>query len=180
MSSKMHEKTIYRAIAGVCGVLIASAMFYALPVQAEPAVLKYEVDPFWAKLPDNWVVGPLGGVCVDAQDHVLVLHRQEELTEAVVTARDRFDGGGTRIKAPPVMEFDANGNLINSWGDTKLLGSYLHDCQADKDNNLWIAAARSGFVQKYASAGTGQPGRAGRGDRWARPGNLEIDSTAMS
>ena len=133
--------------------LIASAIFYALPMQAEPAVPKYEVDPFWARLPDNWVVGPLGGVCVDAQDHVLVLHRQEELTEAIVSARDRFDGRGTRIKAPPVMEFDANGNLINSWGDTKVLGSYLHDCQVDKDNNVWIAAARSGFVQKYSNDG---------------------------
>ena len=150
----MQEKTIYRTTAAVCGVwLIASAMFYALPVQAEPAVPKYEADPFWAKLPENWVVGPLGGACVDAQDHVLVLHRQEGLTEATVTARDRFDGGETRIKAPPVMEFDANGNLINSWGDTTVLGSYLHDCQVDKDNNVWIAAARSGFVQKYSHDG---------------------------
>jgi len=68
-------------------------------------------------------------------------------------ARDQFAGGAARIKAPPVMEFDPEGNLVNSWGDMKVLGNYLHDCQVDKDGNLWIAAARSGFVQKYSHDG---------------------------
>ena len=124
----MGEKTRYRTIAGTWGAfLIASAMFYSPPVLPQTGVPKYEVDPFWAKLPNNWVVGPLGGACVDARDHVFVLHRQDELTEAVLTARDQFAGGAARIKAPPVMEFDPEGNLVNSWGDTKVLGSYLHD-----------------------------------------------------
>ena len=150
----MREKTIYRTIAGTCGAwVIACAMSWSPPVQAQPAALKYEFDPFWAKLPANWVVGPLGGTCVDAQDHVFILHRQEELTEAVLKSTGRFDGVETRIKAPPVMEFDPEGNLINSWGDTKVLGNYLHDCLVDKDGNVWIAAARSGFVQKYSRDG---------------------------
>src|ERR1700680_1136017 len=99
----MREKTTYRTIAATCVAwVIASAMFYPPPVQAQSGVPKYEVDPLWPKLPDNWVVGPLGGACIDARDHVFVLHRQEGLTEAMVTARDRFDGAKTRIKAPPV------------------------------------------------------------------------------
>src|ERR1700692_1514867 len=101
----MKRKTSYRTIAGTYFVwLIASAIFSPPPVQAQGAVPKYEVDPFWAKLPASWVVGPLGA-CIDAQDHVFVLHRQEGLTESMLTARDRFDGSKTRIKAPPVMEF---------------------------------------------------------------------------
>jgi hypothetical protein len=147
----MREKTRYRTKAGTWGaLLIVAAMFYCPPVLAQTGVPNYEVDPFWPKLPNNWVVGPLGGTCVDTRDHVFVLHRQEELTEAVLTARDQFAGGAARIKAPPVMEFDPEGNLVNSWGDMKVLGNYLHDCQVDKDGNLWIAAARSGFVQKYS------------------------------
>ena len=150
----MHEKPRDRTIAGTWGaLLIVAAMFYSPPVLAQTGVPKYEVDPFWPKLPNNWVVGPLGGTCVDTRDHVFVLHRQEELTEAVLTARDQFAGGAARIKAPPVMEFDPEGNLVNSWGDMKVLGNYLHDCQVDKDGNLWIAAARSGFVQKYSHDG---------------------------
>jgi DNA-binding beta-propeller fold protein YncE len=150
----MRERKKYRTMAGTWAALvIASAVLYSPLVRAQTGVPKYEVDPFWAKLPNNWVVGPLGGTCVDGRDHVFVLHRQEDLAEAALTARDQFAGGATRIKAPPVMEFDPEGNLVNSWGDTKVLGNYLHDCQVDKDGNLWIAAARSGFVQKYSHDG---------------------------
>jgi hypothetical protein len=149
----MREKTGYRTAATGIAWAIAGAIILSLPVWAQPAVPQYEVDPFWTKFPDNWVVGPLGGTCVDAQDHVFVLHRQEGLTEATVAASSRFDGDRTRIKAPPVMEFDPQGNLVNSWGDTKVLGNYLHDCLVDKEGNVWIAAARSGFVQKYSHDG---------------------------
>jgi sugar lactone lactonase YvrE len=147
----MRERT-FRSIAGTCGAFaIAAAMIYAAPAQAQAP--KYEVDPLWPKLPANWVVGPLGGARVDANDHVIVLHRQEEVTDAALTARDQFAKGAARIKAPPVMEFDPDGNLVNSWGDMKVLGNYLHDCQIDKEGNVWVAAARSGFVQKFSHDG---------------------------
>jgi DNA-binding beta-propeller fold protein YncE len=150
----MNTKTNLRNITGTCVAwLIATAIFCPLPLKAQSAVPTYKPDPFWAKFPGNWVVGPLGGACIDAHDHVFVLHRQEGLAESMLAARDRFDGSEARIKAPPVMEFDAQGNLVNSWGDTKVLGDYLHDCQVDKDNNVWIAAARSGFVQKFSHDG---------------------------
>src|SRR5207247_2528443 len=79
--SNMREKTRYHTIAGtLVAWVIACAMSYSPPVQAQSGVPKYEVDPFWAKLPDSWVVGPLGGTCIDTRDHVFVLHRQEGLT----------------------------------------------------------------------------------------------------
>src|ERR1700691_5210821 len=74
--SNMREETRYRTIAGTCVAwVIASVMFSPLAVRAQSGVPSYEVDPFLAKLSDNWVVGPLGGACFDAQDHVFVLHR---------------------------------------------------------------------------------------------------------
>src|SRR3984893_17792892 len=150
----MRRKTIFRMIARTCFVwMIASTIFCLPPVQAQGAVPKYEVDPFWAKLPGNWVVGPLGGACIDAQDHVFVLHRQEGLTESMVMARDRFDGSKTRIKAPPVMEFDREGNVVDSWGDAKVLGAWRHDCQIEKNKNVWIVGAKSGFVLKFSHDG---------------------------
>ncbi|MSV36219.1 MAG: hypothetical protein EXQ47_11585 [Bryobacterales bacterium] len=124
------------------------------PAHAQTGAPKYQLDPFWAKLPANWVIGPLGGTCVDSRDHVFVLHRQEGLTPEMLAARDRIEGGAkARIKAPSVIEFDAQGNVVSSWGDTKLLGNYLHDCFVDKEGNVWIAAARSGVVQKYSHDG---------------------------
>lgn len=39
---------------------------------------KFEVDPSWPKsLPNLWVTVGIGGVCVDAQDHVFILNRRD-------------------------------------------------------------------------------------------------------
>ena len=115
----------------------------ALPAQTKAP--QYEVDRNWPKpLPDRWVIGGLGGVCVDAQDHVFLLNRQD-VSEADLNAG--------RL-APAIIELDSDGNLVHSWGDPKLLDSRLHSCFVDKDNNIWIAAAPSGMVQKYTHDGS--------------------------
>jgi sugar lactone lactonase YvrE len=132
---------------GTCAVLLITCAIISAPLLQAQSAPKYEVDPFWPKIPDKWVIGPLGGACIDAQDHVFLLHRQEALTE--LKSRDRSDG----VAAPPVMEFDAQGNLVNSWGDSKILGQYLHDCNFDKDGNIWIVGAQSGFAQKWSHDG---------------------------
>ena len=34
-------------------------------------VPRFVVDPFWPKpLPNRWVTGEVGGICIDSQDHV--------------------------------------------------------------------------------------------------------------
>ncbi len=144
-----------RTVTGAGVVRLAAwALLCLAPAHAQTTAPKYELDPFWAKLPANWVVGPLGGTCVDSRDHVFVLHRQEGVTEEMLNVRERFGGAAkARVKAPPVVEFDPQGNVVNSWGDAKVLGNYLHDCFPDKEGNLWIAPARSGYVQKYSRDG---------------------------
>ena len=165
----MQDKTGYRTMAATCVAwVIAAAMYYPSPVQAQSGapkdsgatrvsgVPKYEVDSL------GQASGQLGGrtvgwgMCRCPGPRVRPAPAGR-VTEDMVTARDRFDGAKNgakaRIKAPPVMEFDPQGNLVNSWGDAKVLGNYLHDCQVDKDGNVWIAAARSGFVQKYSHDG---------------------------
>jgi DNA-binding beta-propeller fold protein YncE len=108
------------------------------------AVPKYEVDLSWPKLPDRWVVGGLVGVCVDAQDHVFVLNRQDVVEAELNSGR----------LAPQIMELDPAGRVVNSWGDPKLLDPRLHSCHVDKDNNVWIGSAPSGMVQKYSHDGS--------------------------
>lgn len=133
---------------------IALALLCLTQAYAQTSGPKYQIDPFWAKFPSNWVIGPLGGTCVDARDHVWVLHRQEGVDEEMLNPRDRFDGAAKKfVKAPPVVELDPQGNVVNSWGDAKALGNYLHDCFVDKESNVWIAPARSGYVQKYSREG---------------------------
>jgi DNA-binding beta-propeller fold protein YncE len=105
---------------------------------------KYEVDPSWPKpMPDRWVTGAIGGVCTDTQDHVFILNRGG-LTE------NELDSGR---QAPPVIEFDPEGNVVNSWGDRGILPEALHGCFVDHENNIWISGSDSGFVQKYTHDG---------------------------
>jgi hypothetical protein len=74
-------------------------------LHAQGNVPKYEVDPSWPKpLPDRWVTGSIGGICVDTQDHVFVLNRHN-LTD------NELDAGH---QAPPVFELDPAGNVVNS------------------------------------------------------------------
>ena len=106
---------------------------------------RYEADLTWPKpLPNQWVLGGLGGTCVDAQGHVFILNRQDVLEGELNTGR----------LAPPIVEFDPDGNVVNGWGDPKLLDPRLHSCHVDKDNNIWIASAPSGMVQKYTHDGS--------------------------
>ena len=121
---------------------IAGAPFAGAQTRTPP---RYIADVNWPKpLPNRWVLGGLGGTCVDAQGHVFILNRQDVLEGELNTGR----------LAPPIIEFDADGNVVNSWGDLKVLDPRLHSCHVDKDNNLWIASAPSGMVQKYTHDGS--------------------------
>ena len=63
----------------VGSILVGGCLaFLHPPLLAQPPALRYEVDPSWPKpFPDRWVTGGLGGLCVDHDDHVLILNRQD-------------------------------------------------------------------------------------------------------
>jgi DNA-binding beta-propeller fold protein YncE len=131
--------------AGALAALAAAQMVFASPSVAENGAPRYEVDAAWPKpLPDRWVLGGLGGVCVDAQDHVVILNRQDILD-------GELDAG--RL-APQIIEFDPAGNVVHSWSNPDLLDPRLHSCHFDKDNDFWVAAAPSGVVQKFTHDGS--------------------------
>src|SRR5207248_2726579 len=121
-----------------------ASLALALCAHTAATQTKFEPDLSWPKpLPDKWVLGGLGGLCVDAQDHVLILNRQDILPGELNAGK----------LAPPMIEFDAAGNVVNSWGNPKLIDSRLHSCHFDKDGNVWIASAPSGMIQKYTHDG---------------------------
>ncbi len=52
-----------------------------------PGVPTFEVDPFWPKpLPNNYILGQVGGVFVDPQDHVWIVSRPRTLTKDQIGA----------------------------------------------------------------------------------------------
>jgi DNA-binding beta-propeller fold protein YncE len=143
---KMNRKHGFFTGLGVGALLAMQAGIVGTPpLQAQGGGPRFEIDASWPKpFPNRWVLGGLGGVCVDHQDHVFLLNRQDVL-------EGDLNAGHL---APPVIEIDAAGTVVNSWGDQNLLDPRLHSCHFDKDNNVWIASAPSGMVQKYSHDGS--------------------------
>src|ERR1051325_11319235 len=89
----------------MCAIVLAMLPQH---VNAQSLAPQYRVDAYWPKpLPQRWVLGAVGAACVDSHDHVLILNRQEVLDVDL-------DAGQ---KAPPIIEFDPAGNVVNSWGE---------------------------------------------------------------
>src|ERR1700688_4824202 len=74
----------------------------------------FEVDPLWPKpLPNYWILGNTIGVSADAQDHIWIIHRGGSLEAKEVYAITNPPGASCCLPAPPVLEFDQAGNLMN-------------------------------------------------------------------
>ena len=114
-------QTIVVAGACVAAVSALGLSARALDQAAAPAGMveapRFEVDPMWPKpLPNNWVIGQAIGLTVDARDHVWMVHRVDSLSANEVSQDQDPPTGSCCKKAPPVLEFDAEGNLLHSWG----------------------------------------------------------------
>ncbi|HSJ30339.1 MAG TPA: hypothetical protein VK933_02820 [Longimicrobiales bacterium] len=109
----------------------------------------FEVDPLWPMpLPGNWLLGSAIGVGVDSRDHIYVIHRRESLnarTEAGAAADPPT--GECCIAAPNILEFDPDGNLVNSWGgpgEGYDWPASNHGLSIDHMDNVWIGGNGQG------------------------------------
>jgi hypothetical protein len=83
-------------------------------------VPRFEVDAFWPKpLPNNWILGQIAGVAVDAQDHVWIIQRPRTLTEDEKGATLDPPRSQCCAPAPPVIEFDRDGSVMQVLGRTR-------------------------------------------------------------
>src|SRR6266850_6280110 len=114
------------ALAAAIGACLWSPLAQADP----PGTPKFRVDPFWPKpLPHNWVTGEVGGTCIDSQDHVFIVTRgfqkgglvSPEGVGGADTATATLGGAFKSKASPPVIEFDPDGNVVNSWGNPALV-----------------------------------------------------------
>lgn len=92
----------------------------AAQAKASVQAPKFEVDPFWPKpLPNHWLLGSTIGVSVDAQDHVWIIHRGAATLNPrteMSAATDPPTAEECCLPAPPILEFDPEGNLVGHWG----------------------------------------------------------------
>jgi len=77
----------------------------------------FEVDPFWPQpLPNKWILGSTIGVAVDQRDHIYIVHRNDDSNFASQEIGIDTGVAACCTAAPPILEFDVNGQLVNSWG----------------------------------------------------------------
>jgi len=141
ITSPLQSKTFLTLI--LCTVVYlaaseASTTVFA-PLNQTPA---FSLDKSWPKpLPNDWALGIVWAVAVDEQDHVWVLHETDRYLDKISKAG--------KTPAPPVVEFDQNGNLLQAWGGRDqgkpwvykmpphpLVGE--HGLNVDYRGNIWI------------------------------------------
>ncbi len=133
----------------------------ARAASAEQAPI-FHVDPFWPRpLPNHWLLGSSIGVAVDERDHVWIVHRGaatlNEKTE-LSAATSPPTAEKCCLAAPPVLEFDAAGNLVGHWGGAGAGYEWPesnHGITVDHKGNVWIGGngAKDAHVVKFTKDG---------------------------
>ena len=127
--------------------------------------------PMWPKpLPNHWVMGNTIGVSVDASDHVWIIHRAGSLEAKEIYAVANPPGADCCLPAPPVLEFDQEGNLIGHWGGPGQGYDWPdsnHGITVDYKGNVWIGGNGRGPQPKGEAPveGAGSASRAVQGQR---------------
>src|SRR6202049_3208305 len=121
---------------------------------------RFEVDPLWPKpLPNHWILGQTIGVSVDAQDHVWIIHRAGSLEAGEVHATTTPAISQCCAPAPPVLEFDQQGNLLHHWGGPGEGYNWPdsnHGITVDYKGNVWIGGNGRGAAQAATKDGKGK------------------------
>ena len=126
--------------------LIVLSLIHVLPVRAQTNdIPHFKVDPYWPKqLPNDWIMGQVGGLAIDKDDHIWVLQRPRSSTKDELGASQVPPRSDCCVTTPSVLEFDANGNLLKAWGGPGLVPDWPtneHAIWVDKERNVWISGA---------------------------------------
>lgn len=131
------------------------------PVTAEPepaGAPTFEHDPSWPKpLPNDWALGDVWGVAVDSQDNPWIVHANSDRIQALLEAEGK-------TLAPPVIQFDREGDVLQAWGGPGEGYDWMVDTFAaehgmfiDHEDNVWVigggARADGGVVLKFTADG---------------------------
>jgi len=114
--------------AAVAAALTLSGRAQNAPAGGTPT---FGVDRSWPRpLPNKWQLGPVSGVSVDRQDHVWIIQRADPVKQA----------GG--VPAPPIIEFDPDGNVVQTWGGPGAGYEWpeqVHGITVDEKDRVWVS-----------------------------------------
>jgi DNA-binding beta-propeller fold protein YncE len=142
----------------------ALVMFALLPSATLPAHAQspaFRVDPYWPKpLPNNWIMGQIGGISVDAQDNIWVFQRPRSLTDDEKAASLNPPLAKCCVPAPSVLVFNQAGDVVKSWGGPADNLGYdwplqEHGILADNKGFVWLGGNGKGdnMVLKFTTEG---------------------------
>src|SRR5579871_5590820 len=142
MSRKFILSGVFVALIVTLG--IGSEIIQRRAAAADGAVTapRFEVDPMWPKpLPNHWVIGSAIGVTVDSNEHIWIIHRGGSLERMETYAAQNPPAADCCQAAPPVLEFNEDGDLIGSWGgpgEGYDWPASNHGIDVDYKGNVWI------------------------------------------
>lgn len=137
---------------GLCGATLALTVVLiaveseslSTTVRAQSSPIReiptFQVDPSWPHVPSQWVMGPVSGLNVDSHDHIWIITRPREIGSPNALGGKPLEQGKT--PAPPLMEFDADGNFIKGWGGPGAGYDWPnaeHGVTVDDKGFVWVA-----------------------------------------
>ena len=151
----MPRSTVARLFAAL-GIVLFMAGCAMQRVAETP---RFEVDPFWPRpLPNNWILGQVAGVAVDERDHVWIIQRPRSLSADERGAALNPPRSKCCVPAPPVIEFDRAGNVVQAWGGPGQGYEWPaneHGIRVDPKGNVWVGGngANDGMLLKFSREG---------------------------
>ena len=182
----------FSAVFLVAAIALQLAACSSVGATTGQASTRYAVDPYWPKpLPGKWQVGAVAGVAVDRRDHIWIIQRPGSLTDDEKAASFNPPRATCCVPAPSVVEFDADGTVLRSWGQPGAGYDFPkreHGIYIDPQDNVWIAGnhEQDHQVLKFTADGkfllqigmAGQTGGSNDSQLLGKPAHMEMDAAA--
>jgi DNA-binding beta-propeller fold protein YncE len=156
-----------------CGLACVALVATAAPASPQSGPSPYRLVDGWARLSGGRTMGAVGKITMDPDGrHLWAVIRCD------ATAPDRFGNECVDSDLDPVVKFDLDGNVVESFGGGMFI--WPHGIDVDPDGNVWVTDAvssariptgdrRGHQVVKFSPAGRvlltlGTPGVAGSGN----------------
>ncbi|MEX0618189.1 MAG: peptidyl-alpha-hydroxyglycine alpha-amidating lyase family protein [Pseudohongiellaceae bacterium] len=117
-------------------VLLLAGLLFSAVADAQPYPNPYRAVEGWASLPDSRTMGAVGDIDVDPDGtHMWAVIRCD------ATAPDRFGNECVDSSLDPILKFDSEGNVVESFGGDMFI--WPHGIDVDSQGNVWVTDAVS-------------------------------------